>query len=1069
MRNPGYAALWCKSNYSFLEGASHPEELIDRAIELGVEAIAVTDRDGVYGVVRAYSHARDKNIHLIYGAELTLEDQSTLILLAQTREGYRKLCQLITLGQARCPKGESQVTLAEVCAHATDLIALWGGEQSTLMRPIPEHDFDVIAKALKRAFGDRLYAMVVRHHHENQVADEARLLERAARFELPICAAIETLYHRQRRRRLQDILTCIRYNTTLERAGTLLKPNHQHALISPEDFAQRFADLPEAIANTRRIARRCTFCASQIKYAYPTGGLPEGVTSDAQLRRLSEEGAQRRYQGKIPQDVRAQLERELGIIKKLGYAGYFLSMAEIIEFCRDNEILCQGRGSAANSVVCYCLGITAIDPVRMNLLFERFMSEERAEPPDIDLDISHKRREEVIQHVYELYGREHAAILANVVRFRARSAVRSVGEVLGLDAGALEQLAKTTGRSHGPGPEDLAAAGLDPQNMEVQWLLELVEEMLDFPRHLSIHPGGFLLGAEPVHEMVPIEPATMEARTVVQWDKYDVETLGLFKLDLLGLGALTHLDKAFRLMREHRGVELSMAELPVDDPATYAMLQKADSIGVFQVESRAQMAMLPRLRPRVFYDLVIQISLVRPGPISGGMVHPYLRRRSGVEPVEYPHPSLKPVLEKTLGVPLFQEQVMKLAVIAAGYTPGEADQLRRDMGAWRSEGRLEKHREKLISRMIQRGIAREYAQRVFEQIRGFGEYGFPESHAASFALITYATAYLKCHYPVEFTCALLNSQPMGFYSSATIIEDAKRHGVRFEPLDICESVWDCAMEPIVADSSIPRAPRALRDMPGQRGAKFSIRMGFRYLKGMREDAWPAIERARSGIVGNSMRDFERLLQRLAGSLDAQTLRQLAKADAFHRFGISQRDALWRVRGLRRETLPLFPEGTSSAEVAANKTAAIAEPKFAALDKNDAIAWDYRTTFHSLRGHPMQAVRPELKRRNYPDAAELKEYPNGRSTHFVAMVICRQRPSTASGVLFMTLEDETGLANVIVWPKVYEAYRVIARTEAFLGISGQVQQQEGVCHLVAERLWVPQIELRQPASRSRDFR
>lgn len=1037
-----------------MEGASHPEELIDRAVELGIKNLAITDRDGVYGIVHAYRHARDKNIHLVYGAQLTLDDQSTLVLLAKTREGYRQLCRLITLGQARCPKGESQVSLAEVCAHATDLIALWGGAQSTLMRPMPEADFERIATQLQQAFGDRIYAMVVRHQDENQLANEARVLARAARFELPLCAAVETLYHHPNRRKLQDVLTCIRHNTTLEQAGKLLKTNHLHALLSPEDFARRFADSPEAVANTRRIARQCNFCPSQIDYSYPTVGLPQGVTSDEQLRRLSEEGAKRRYRGDIPGDVRAQLERELKIVKRLKYAGYFLSMAEIIEFCRDNQILCQGRGSAANSMICYCLGITAIDPVRMNLLFERFMSEERAEPPDIDLDISHKRREEVIQHVYAAYGRKHAAILANVVRFRARSAVRSVGEVLGVDPSALAQLAKTTGRSRPPGAEDLDAAGLDPASAEVQWLLELVEEVLDFPRHLSIHPGGFLLGAEPVHEMVPIEPATMEARTVVQWDKYDVEALGLFKLDLLGLGALTHLDKAFRLLRQHRGVELSMATLPVDDPATYAMLQKADSIGVFQVESRAQMAMLPRLRPKVFYDLVIQISLVRPGPISGGMVHPYLRRRSGVEKVEYPHPSLEPVLKKTLGVPLFQEQVMKLAVIAGGYTPGEADQLRRDMGAWRSEGRIENHREKLIGRMIQRGIAREYAERVFEQIRGFGEYGFPESHAASFALITYATAYIKCHYPMAFTCALLNSQPMGFYSSATIIEDAKRHGVLFEPLDICRSVWDCAMEPVGENKG------------------FAIRMGFRYLKGMREDAWPQIEQARRGFTSDSKRlkrDFERLLQRLGNSLNARTLRQLARADAFHRFGVSQRDALWAVRGLRRETLPLFPKGTSLAGQSRSTKAAKAQPKFKPLDHEDAIAWDYRTTFHSLRGHPMQTVRAELKRRNYPDAAELNKYPDGRSTHFVAMVICRQRPSTASGVLFMTLEDETGLANVIIWPKVYEAYRIIARTEAFLGVSGRVQQEEGTCHLIAERLWSPHIELRQPVSRSRDFR
>jgi error-prone DNA polymerase len=1062
MESSGYAALWCKSNYSFLEGASHPEELIDRAIESGVEALALTDRDGVYGVVRAYTHARGKNIHLIYGAQITvdggLEADSKIVLLAQTRQGYRQLCRLITLGQGRCPKGESRVSLDEICAHAEDVIALWGGSESLLARDMPDADFERLARPLQDAFGDRLYAMVARHHHEDQAAEETRLLRRAGKLKLPLVAAIETLYHAPARRRLQDVLTCIRHNTTLEQAGRRLRPNNLHALAAPRDFARRFSDMPEAVANTRRVARRCTFCASQIRYVYPSRHLPEGVTSMQQLRRLSDEGAMRRYDGAIPDDVRAQLERELTVIERLDYAGYFLSMAEIIDFCRDNEILCQGRGSAANSVVCYCLGITAIDPVRMNLLFERFMSEERAEPPDIDLDISHKRREEVIQHVYAAYGRDHAALLANIVRFRPRSAVRSVGEALGIDPAALDRLAKTSGRSRAPQTEDLVAAGLDPTSLENQFLVELTEELLDFPRHLSIHPGGFLLGAEPICDMVPIEPATMEARTVVQWDKYDVEDLGLFKLDLLGLGALTHLDKGYRLIKKHRGIEQSMARLPVDDPATYAMLQKGDSIGVFQVESRAQMAMLPRLRPRVFYDLVIEISLVRPGPISGDMVHPYLRRRNGEEPIDYPHPSLEPVLKKTLGVPLFQEQVMKLAVVAAGYTPGEADQLRRDMGAWRSEGRIDAHREKLVGRMVQRGIEREYAERVFEQIRGFAEYGFPESHAASFAMITYATAYMKCHFPTEFTCALLNSQPMGFYSAATIIEDAKRHGVRFEPLDVQRSFWDCVMEPRDSD------PDA-----------FAIRMGFRYLKGMREDAWPPIEQARDERRFTSLRDFA-----LRTNLDDRTLRQLAKADAFHSFGMSQRDALWAVRGLRRETLPLFPDEEFSATGSGTTGPEAKEPpqnmppesvpKFKELSDSDAIAWDYRTTFHSLRGHPMQPLREELKRRGFPAAAELDGMPNGRSVHFIAMVICRQRPATASGVLFMTLEDETGLANLIVWPNIYEAYRLIARTQTFLGVTGRLQIQDGACHIIADRLWAPtDLDRPVPATRSRDFR
>ncbi|MEO6165797.1 MAG: error-prone DNA polymerase, partial [Candidatus Binatia bacterium] len=712
-----------------------------------------------------------------------------------------------------------------------------------------------------------------------------------------------------------------------------------------------------------------------------------------------------------------------------------LTMWEIVEFCRANGILCQGRGSAANSVVCYCLGITAIDPVRMGLLFERFISMERAEPPDIDLDIQHGRREEVIQHVYQKYGRERAAMVANVVRYRSRSALRDVGKALGISETALDRVAKFLSSYENVRPEVLASLGVDPSTGLHEHLLQLSNEILDFPRHLSIHPGGFLLGHEPVHDMVPIENATMAERTVIQWDKGDVEALDLFKVDLLGLGGLTQLDLCFKLLRQVRGVELSMATIPARDEATFEMICKGDTVGVFQIESRAQMAMLPRLRPRNFYDLVIEISIVRPGPITGGMVHPYLRRRQGKEKIEYPHSSLEPVLEKTLGVPLFQEQVMRLAMIAADYTPGEADQLRRDMAAWHRTGRMERHRERLITRMQAKGIAAEFAERVFEQIRGFGEYGFPESHAASFALIAYATAWLKCHYHAEYSCSLLNAQPMGFYTPATIVEDAKRHSVVVRSLDVQASDWDCTLE---------RCP----DSAGG----FAVRMGLRYVKGLGEDEWQRVEAARRIKTFGSLDDFVRRTRLDEGSLSA-----LAEAGGFESFGVTRRNALWDLRRLvqiREQSLTMAVKET--------------DPGFSPLSDFEEVGWDYRRTSHSARRHPLEPLRRDLSRQGMPDARMVASMQHGEKIRYAGLVICRQRPGTAGGVVFMTLEDETGFVNVVVWESVFQRYAVLAKTVSFLGISGKLQVEDGVVHLIAERLWHPRAELKPASTRSRDF-
>jgi error-prone DNA polymerase len=1027
-----YVPLWCKSNFSFLEGASHPDELVEEAQRLGLPALALTDRDGVYGIVRGHMKAQELGIHLIIGSQVSVDDGSTIIVLAQDRGGYANLCRLLTAGRCRSEKGESVVTWGEVYRHARGLIALWGGEQSLV---VSEVEHERVADNLYETFSDRLYCMVTRHWGEHEVAQEARLRERAKRYGFPIVAATEVLYHTPARRPVQDVLTAIRYGLTLTSCGNKLKPNAEHGLRPPSTFERLFSDDPTAINRTLEIAERCTFSLNEIRYRYPSEYLPDGTTSAEWLRHVTFEGAKERYPDGIPANVVSQLEKELEIIEDLDYPGYFLTMWELVRFCREKGILCQGRGSAANSAVCYCLGVTAIDPARMDLLFERFISKERAEPPDIDLDIEHDRREEVIQHVYQKYGRDRAAMVANVVRYRSRSALRDVGKALGFSETALDRVAKSVSSYEAVRPEMFRQMGLDPSNERHSLLLELTNEILDFPRHLSIHPGGFLLGHEPVHDIVPIENATMPERTVIQWDKNDLEDLGLFKVDLLGLGALRQLHLCFDLLRQHRSMEYSMATIPAEDPRVFDMMCKSDTVGVFQIESRAQMAMLPRLKPKNFYDLAIEISIVRPGPITGGMVHPYLRRRNKKETVEFPHPSLEPVLKKTLGVPLFQEQVMKLAMIAADYTPGEADQLRRDMAAWHRTGRMERHRERLITRMQAKGIAPEFAERVFEQIKGFGEYGFPESHAASFALIAYATSWLKRYFPAEFACSLLNAQPMGFYMPATIVEDAKRHHLVVRPIDVIVSDWDCTLE-----------------SSDQSAGGFAVRMGLRYVKGLRERDWERIEKARRQTPFVSLEDCVR-----RSGLDERVLGTLAEAGAFEGFDAERRNAIWDIKQLARtryESLSLNNCERS--------------PHFDSLTDFEEVKWDYRTTSHSPRRHPLEPMRASLVDQGLPDARTVSSMKNGVNIRYAGLVICRQRPGTAGGVVFMTLEDETGFVNVVIWESVFQRYSVLARTVSFLGITGKLQVEDSVVHLVAEKLWEPRLELKPTGAPSRNF-
>ncbi len=947
-----YVPLWVKSNYSFLEGASHPEELVTAAHALGLPAIAITDRDGVYGLVRAWMKAKEIGLDTMAGAQVSVGEPGApparLVLLAKDRAGYGALCRLLSLGRLRSEKGESLSRPAEVRD---------AGRSGGLVALCP--DVALIPLAAE-SFGEDAFTLVTRHLCAEEIPVEQALRGAARLHNLPIVAGQEVLYHARRRRAVADVVACIRAGVRLADAGTRIRQNAEHAIASVAAMRALFRDDQAAVDRTLEIGERCAFRLDHLDYRYPAEPPPQGYAESDWLRHLTFEGAQKRYPGGVPTKVAAQLERELEVIDSLEYGGYFLTMYEIVEHCRREQILCQGRGSAANSAVCFCLGITAIDPVRMDLLFERFLSRERAEPPDIDLDIEHERREEVIQWVYRRYGRRHAAMVANVIRYRARSAVRDVGKVLGIPQTDVDGVARLLSyHSDTVDLETLSSAGLDVSAPATRHLLALTAELLDFPRHLSIHPGGFLLGAEPVDTLVPIEPATMEDRTVIQWDKQDVEDLGLFKIDLLGLGCLTAIHRCFDLLRTHDDLDLGIATVPAEDPATYAMCSEGDTVGVFQIESRAQMAMLPRLQPRTFYDLVIEVAIVRPGPIQGDMVHPYLRRRKGEEPVVYPHPTLEPVLKKTLGVPIFQEQVMKLAVIVGDYTPGEADQLRRDMAAWRSKGRIEQHRERLVSRMIEKGVDAAFAERVFSQIEGFGEYGFPESHAASFALLSYVTAWLKRHHPAAFACAMLDAQPMGFYAPSTLVEDAQRAGVEVRPVDVTRSGWDCGLEPSEAS----------------RGG-LALRMGLRYVKGFGTREKEALEPwLGPGPRWESLEDFVR-----GTRLPERALVRLGEAGALDAFGEGRRETMWQVRGLAphaRDPLPLTPAKRRVA--------------FPALGAAEAVSWDYRASAHSTRGHPMSQHRDALRGKGIPDARTVGQLPDGHRLTYVGMVILPPTP------------------------------------------------------------------------------
>jgi error-prone DNA polymerase len=1011
-----YAELQTLTNFTFLQGASHPQELAMAAAALGISAFAVTDRNTLAGVVRAHAAAKELGVRFIVGTRLDLQDAPSLLAYPTDRAAYGLMSRLLTIGRRRAPKGECHLTLDDVMAH---------GEGQIFIALPPEDDtakLEDTLPALAAAFPRRVYLAAHCLYRGDDARRLAQLAGIASRCGAPLVAINDVQYHEPARRPLQDVLTCIREHCTIDNAGWRLAANAERHMKSPEEMARLFAGYPDAIARTLEIAEACRFSLEELCYEYPDELTHEGRTPQEELAVLAWEGARWRFPGGLPDKVRTTIEHELKLIEHLRYAPYFLTVHDIVRYARSQDILCQGRGSAANSVVCFCLGITAVDPTRVDLLFERFVSAERNEPPDIDVDFEHERREEVIQYIYGKYGRERTGLAATVICYRGRSAVREVGKAMGL---SLDTVGALAGQLWGWSNEGVAEAqlrelGLDPAEPRLALTLALTRQLIGFPRHLSQHVGGFVMTRGRLDELVPIENAAMEDRTVVEWDKDDLDELRILKVDVLALGMLTCLAKGFELIKRHYGKEFDLATVPEEDPAVYDMICNADTIGVFQIESRAQMTMLPRLKPRTFYDLVIEVAIVRPGPIQGDMVHPYLRRRNGEEQVTYPSRELADVLSKTMGVPLFQEQAMRIAIVAAGFTPDEADRLRRAMATFRKVGTIHTFQTKLVEGMVARGYDREFAERCFRQIEGFGEYGFPESHAASFALLAYDSAWMKCHYPAVFACALLNSQPMGFYAPAQIVRDARDHGVTVLPVDVNCSEWDCTLEPAGAGG-------------------YALRLGFRQIMGLAEAEAQRLVAARGNGYGDPLQLWRR------AAVGTRALEALARADGFRSMGLDRREALWAVKGLPAEPLPLF---AAMGEEEQGSEPAAALP---AMGIGEHVAEDYRTLHLSLKRHPLSLLRARMQAQGYVQASRLATIANDTTVKVSGLVLVRQRPGTASGVIFATLEDETGVANIIIWPKAFERFRRTVLTCSLMGVTGKLQREGIVIHVIADRI------------------
>ena len=1036
---PAYAELHVTTNFTFLEGGSHPSELVAQAQALGLDAIAITDRNTLAGVVRAHVAAKQAAIKLIIGARLEFTDGTpSLLCLPADRQAYGRLCRLLSAGQMRAEKGQCHLTFEDLAPAAAGqiLIALppasWTWKKPATDASDPFADNLRRLQALTGACVYLAASCLYRGHDRARIEALARL---ASACNLPLVATGDVLYHSPHRRPLQDVLTCIREGIVIRDAGLRLEINAERHLKSPARMARLFRGYEQALSNTAAIANACRFSLDELVYEYPDEPIPPGATAQSHLEALTAEGAQWRFPEGVPPKIADTIARELALIATLDYAPYFLTVHDIVHFARSQNILCQGRGSAANSAVCYCLGITSVNPVEVDLLFERFVAPERKEPPDIDVDFEHERREEVIQHIYSRYGRHRAGLAATVISYRSRSAVREVGKAMGLSEDTVATLAGQVWgtRSGGALPAKYVRdAGLDPNDPMLAAVLELADELIGFPRHLSQHVGGFVLTRGPLIEIVPVGNGAMADRTFIEWDKDDIDALGLLKVDVLALGMLSCIRRAFDLLKAHHDRPMSLAAVPRDDGKVYDMLCRADSIGVFQVESRAQMNMLPRLKPRTYYDLVIEVAIVRPGPIQGDMVHPYLRRRSGIEPEFYPSPApehgppdeLRQILGKTKGVPLFQEQAMRIAMEAAKFNGAEINELRRALATFRRRGTIGLLEEKMISAMVGRGYDPDFAARCFNQIKGFGEYGFPESHAASFAHLVYVSSWLKCHYPAAFCCAILNSQPMGFYAPAQLVRDARDHGVTVLEPDVNLSDWDALLTPGLAP-----------DKP-------SVRLGLRQIDGIANSDASAILECRA--TGGAFRDVRDLWRRVRTS--RATIEKIAAADGMRSLGLDRRQALWEVRALALDApLPLF------AASGADEMGFEAHVDLPSMALSEHVVNDYQTLRLSLKAHPMSFLRERLTAERVVTCSQLGNVKNGAYVAVAGVVLVRQRPGSAKGVVFMTIEDETGVANTVVWPNALERFRKVVMMARLILIKGQVQRQEGIIHVIAKSL------------------
>jgi error-prone DNA polymerase len=1018
-----YAELQTTSHFSFLRGASSCDELFEQAAAAGLDALAIADRNSLAGIVRAHEASKATGVRLIVGCRLDLADGMSVLVYPIDRPAYSRLCRLLSLGKKRAGKAKCHLEWADLVAYREGLIAI-------LIPDIADDECALRLRRLRDAFGDSAYMALTLRRRPNDQMRLHELSNLAAQMRVPTVVTNDVLFHEPGHRILQDVVTAIRHNVTIDDLGERRERHADRYIKPPQEMHRLFGRYPEALARTIQILNRCKFSLQELAYQYPEERDDPRLTPQQTLENLTWEGAKNRYPDEIPDSVQKSLTHELQLIEIMKYAPYFLTVNSIVRFARSQGILCQGRGSAANSAVCYVLGITSIDPSRNDLLFERFISQERAEPPDIDVDFEHERREIVMQWIFETYGRDHAALCSTVIRYRAKGALRDVGKALGLPEDLLGSLSSqvSSWSEEGVQQRHIDELHLNQTDRRLRLTVELARQLMGAPRHLSQHPGGFVLTHDRLDDLVPIEPAAMEDRQVIEWDKDDIEALKFMKVDVLALGMLTCMKKGLDLLGEHKGINLELATIPSEDPRTYAMIRKADTLGTFQIESRAQMSMLPRLKPRTFYDLVVQVAIVRPGPIQGNMVHPYLRRREGIEPVEYPSPQLEKVLGKTLGVPLFQEQAMRVAIECAGFTPGEADMLRKSMATFKHTGGVSRFKNKLVTGMIAQGYTPEFAEQTFTQLEGFGSYGFPESHAASFALIAYASAWLKCWHPDVYCAALLNSQPMGFYAPSQIVRDAQNHGVAIRPVCANASRWDCTLEPT--------------DNP----ERFAVRLGLRMVRGLSNANAAKIVLARASQPFSSVDD---VWQRAGVPVAALT--QIAEADGFRPcFGLARRDALWAIRGLRDEPLPLFVAASAARMTLIPE---LDEPAVALrpMSEGGEVVQDYRHLSLTLRAHPVSFLRHELRRVGMVTCQDAMASRDRRWVEAAGIVLVRQRPGSAKGVMFITLEDESGIANLVVWPKVYELNRRTILSANMIAVRGRIQREGEVVHLVVQRV------------------